>query len=76
MARGHQKERSQQDNAKRAEKAKKSGTAFKESQTAALKALKLQCKICLSQMPDIKTFRQHFENKHPKAELPPELKEQ
>lgn len=26
-------------------------------------------------MPDPKTYKQHFENKHPKADLPAELKE-
>lgn len=26
-----------------------------------------------SQMPDPKTYKQHFESKHPKAALPPEL---
>ncbi len=26
-------------------------------------------------MPDPKTYKQHFENKHPKAALPDELKE-
>ena len=29
-----------------------------------------------SQMPDTKTYKQHFENKHPKNELPQELKDQ
>ncbi|CAF0765682.1 unnamed protein product, partial [Didymodactylos carnosus] len=28
-----------------------------------------------AQMPDPKTYRQHFENKHPKNDLPDELKE-
>lgn len=28
-----------------------------------------------SQMPDPKTYKQHFENKHPKNDLPEELKE-
>lgn len=28
-----------------------------------------------SQMPDPKTYKQHFENKHPKSELPEELKD-
>uniref|UniRef100_A0A3Q2QGV7 Uncharacterized protein n=1 Tax=Fundulus heteroclitus TaxID=8078 RepID=A0A3Q2QGV7_FUNHE len=27
----------------------------------------------VSQMPDPKTFKQHFESKHPKSPLPPEL---
>lgn len=26
-----------------------------------------------TQMPDPKTFKQHFESKHPKTPLPPEL---
>ena len=29
-----------------------------------------------SQMPDPKTYKQHFESKHPKAPLPDELKDQ
>ena len=29
-----------------------------------------------AQMPDPKTYKQHFENKHPKADLPDVLKEQ
>lgn len=28
-----------------------------------------------SQMPDPKTYKQHFENKHPKSELPADLKD-
>lgn len=28
-----------------------------------------------AQMPDPKTYKQHFENKHPKNEVPPELKD-
>jgi len=28
-----------------------------------------------SQMPDPKTYKQHFENKHPKSPLPDALKE-
>ncbi|KYM95984.1 hypothetical protein ALC62_13432, partial [Cyphomyrmex costatus] len=27
-----------------------------------------------AQMPDPKTYKQHFENKHPKNELPDDLK--
>lgn len=26
-------------------------------------------------MPDVKTYRQHFENKHPKAPIPEEIKD-
>lgn len=28
-----------------------------------------------AQMPDPKTYKQHFENKHPKNEVPAELKD-
>lgn len=28
-----------------------------------------------AQMPDPKTYKQHFENKHPKNDLPEDLKE-
>jgi hypothetical protein len=31
--------------------------------------------IFKSQMGDPKTYKQHFESKHPKSELPPELKD-
>ncbi|KAG8570315.1 hypothetical protein GDO81_011206 [Engystomops pustulosus] len=63
MARGHQKIQSQQKNAKKqAEQKKKQG----HDQKAAAKA-------ALTQMPDPKTFKQHFESKHPKVPLPPEL---
>merc|ERR1711944_312186 len=40
---------------------------------AAEVALKSKCSICMAQMPDPKTYKQHFENKHPKAALPAEL---
>jgi hypothetical protein len=30
--------------------------------------------VMQTQMPDPKTYRQHFENKHPKNPLPEELK--
>ena len=33
------------------------------------------CFLLQGQMPDPKTYKQHFENKHPKNELPEELKE-
>lgn len=31
--------------------------------------------IFQAQMPDPKTYKQHFENKHPKNEVPAELKD-
>jgi hypothetical protein len=42
---------------------------------AAAKALVHACVVCKAQMPDPKTYKQHFENKHPKAELPADLKD-
>lgn len=36
--------------------------------------LKIEIKF-QSQMPDPKTYKQHFENKHPKNELPADLKD-
>ncbi|KAH9388023.1 hypothetical protein TYRP_009227 [Tyrophagus putrescentiae] len=71
MARGQQKIQSQQRNAKEAQKRAK-GT---DNKKAAQAALTFVCAVCKSQMPDPKTYKQHFENKHPKAALPDELKE-
>lgn len=72
MARGQQKIQSQQKNAKKAADQKKGGH---DQKAAAQKALTFVCTICKSQMPDPKTYKQHFENKHPKSELPPELQD-
>ncbi|XP_071493053.1 zinc finger protein 706-like [Diadema antillarum] len=74
MARGQQKIQSQQKRAKEAEK-KKKGNAV-DSKVAAKKALIFQCTVCKTQMPDPKTYKQHFENKHPKSPLPAELAQQ
>jgi len=72
MARGQQKIQSQQ---KAQEKAKKLAKANGPDQkTAALAKLTFQCSVCKSQMPDPKTYKQHFESKHPKADMPEELK--
>lgn len=69
MARGQQKIQAQQKNA-----AKKAAASKKSDQRgAAKKALIFTCPVCRSQMPDPKTFKQHFESKHPKSPLPPEL---
>lgn len=40
-------------------------------------SLSFSCLVFLlqSQMPDPKTYKQHFENKHPKTELPADLKD-
>merc|ERR1712126_443859 len=72
MARGQQKIQSQQKNAERQAKMKKGGTSQKQSASA---ALVFTCSVCMSKMPDPKTFKQHFESKHPKSPLPPELKD-
>jgi Pyruvate/2-oxoacid:ferredoxin oxidoreductase delta subunit len=67
MARGHQKLQSQQKNAAKKEQQRKAeGSNQKE---AAQKALKIKCSICMAMMPDTKTYKQHFESKHPKSPL-------
>lgn len=72
MARGQQKIQSQQRNAKKQAELKKSNVDQKK---AASKALIHTCTVCKTQMPDLKTYKQHFENKHPKSPLPQELAE-
>ncbi|XP_076808712.1 zinc finger protein 706-like [Clavelina lepadiformis] len=71
MARGHQKIQSQKKNQEKQSKQKKTT----DHKSAAKKALIHTCPVCRSQMPDLKTFKQHFESKHPKASMPEELKE-
>ncbi|RWS26874.1 zinc finger protein 706-like protein [Leptotrombidium deliense] len=73
MARGQQKIQSQQKAAKKAADLKRQ--QGHDQKTAAQKALIYSCSVCKSQMPDPKTYKQHFENKHPKAPLPEELKD-
>ncbi|KAI1724385.1 4F5 protein family domain-containing protein [Ditylenchus destructor] len=70
MARGHQKAVQQQKNQKRQDDAKKQGSDQKK---AALKALTLKCSVCFTLLGDPKTYKQHFESKHPKSPMPPEL---
>ncbi|CAI5448557.1 unnamed protein product [Caenorhabditis angaria] len=72
MARGHQKIQAQQKNQKKAEAAKKGSV---DPKAAAMKALKHQCTVCMAMMPDPKTYKQHFESRHPKSPLPAELVE-
>ncbi|KAJ8020821.1 hypothetical protein HOLleu_40512 [Holothuria leucospilota] len=73
MARGQQKIQAQQKNAKDKEKKKKA--AGSDQKASAAKALVHTCSVCRTQMPDPKTYKQHFENKHPKNPLPAELKD-
>ncbi|CAG9760362.1 unnamed protein product [Ceutorhynchus assimilis] len=77
MARGQQKVQSQQKAAEKAAKLKKQqGHSATDQKKAAQKALVHACAICKAQMPDPKTYKQHFENKHPKNDMPPELKDE
>lgn len=71
MTRGQQKIQSQKKNAEKQAKLKKGQGA--DQKTSAKKALIYTCPVCRSQMPDPKTYKQHFESKHPKNPLPPEL---
>ncbi|XP_055340150.1 zinc finger protein 706-like [Paramacrobiotus metropolitanus] len=73
MARGQQKIQSQQKNQEKMAKLKKQQGSSQIGTAAA--ALKHSCAVCKSQMPDAKTYKQHFENKHPGKELPAELKD-
>ena len=74
MARGHQKAQSQAKAQEKAAKMKKQqGHNANEQKKAAAVGLKAKCSVCMAQMPDPKTYKQHFENKHPKAALPTEL---
>ncbi|KAH9425099.1 zinc finger protein 706-like [Dermatophagoides pteronyssinus] len=73
MARGQQKLQSQQRAAKKAAEMKRQ--QGHDQKSAAQAALIHKCSVCMSQMPDLKTYKQHFENKHPKATLPDNLKD-
>jgi len=74
MARGQQKIQSQQKAAEKAAKLKKQqGQSKKDNEKSAMAGLKSSCSVCKSMMPDPKTYKQHFENKHPKNDLPAEL---
>ncbi|XP_037037336.1 zinc finger protein 706-like [Bradysia coprophila] len=76
MARGHQKLQSQAKTQEKTAKLKKQqGHSATEQKKAAQKALVHACAVCKAQMPDPKTYKQHFENKHPKNDLPVELKD-
>ena len=69
MARGQQKIQAQQKAAAKQAKMKKAS----DQKTAAKKALIYTCPVCRTQMPDPKTYKQHFESKHPKQPLPADL---
>lgn len=71
MARGQQKIQAQQKKAAKDAKAKKAQAH--DQKAAAKKALVYMCPVCRTQMADPKTYKQHFENKHPRQPLPAEL---
>merc|ERR1711971_782932 len=71
MARGQQKIQSQQKAQEKQAKLKKQAS---RTATAAV-GLKMSCKVCMAQMPDPKTYKQYFENKHSKMPLPDDLKD-
>ncbi|XP_074656896.1 zinc finger protein 706-like [Tubulanus polymorphus] len=73
MARGHQKALSQQKNAEKQAKMKKAQGSNQKN--AAQKCLIFACTVCKAQMPDPKTYLQHFQSKHPKSPLPAELQQ-
>jgi len=76
MARGQQKLQSQAKNQEKQQKMKKQqGHSLQDQKAAAAKALGILCAVCKAQMPDPKTYKQHFENKHPKNTLPDDLKD-
>lgn len=71
MARGLQKIQSQKRNQEK-QQSKRNPSDNKKTADA---KLTYSCQICKAQMPDPKTYKTHFESKHPKAELPAELYE-
>lgn len=74
MARGQQKIQAQQKAQEKAAKSKKqAGQSEATRKSTAAVGLKCVCTVCMAQMPDPKTYKQHFENKHPKNPLPADL---
>jgi len=74
MARGQQKIQSQQKAAEKAAKLKKQQAGGIDQKQFAAAKLLYKCTVCMTAMPDPKTYRQHFESKHSKKPLPEELK--
>lgn len=66
MARGNQKIKAQEENAKRKQAAAKSGSQ-KDAQNA---GLKIVCAVCKAPMTNYNCLKQHYESKHPKETLP------
>lgn len=75
MARGHQKAQQQAKGLERNSKNAAKNHSLADQKKAAAKALTFQCAVCRGLMPDPKTYKQHFENKHPNNPIPAELKD-
>eukprot|EP01036_Dinobryon_divergens_P022235 gene22234-30476_t len=74
MVRGHAKEVAQQKNAaKMAEKSKSAKRDSSESKKVKEDGVPLVCAVCKQGMPNVGAMRNHYENRHPKTPLPPEL---
>merc|ERR1712098_979991 len=66
MARGLQAQQSQAKAKEREAKLKKQqGHSKHDNAKTAAAGLKFSCAVCKSSMPDPKTYKQHFESKHP-----------
>eukprot|EP01032_Pedospumella_encystans_P022807 gene22807-25838_t len=74
MVRGHAKEVAQQKNAaKLASKEASKGRDGSESKKIKEAGITYVCSVCKQGMSNIGVLRTHFENRHPKSPLPPEL---
>ncbi|VDN21049.1 unnamed protein product [Gongylonema pulchrum] len=73
MTRGHMKMQAKAKNMKKQEALKKS--VGHDQKGACLKSLIYKCTVCMAQMMDKRSYREHFESKHPKSPLPAELAE-
>ncbi|VDN51786.1 unnamed protein product [Dracunculus medinensis] len=74
MTRGHMKMQAKAKNLKKQEALKKS--VGHDQKGACLKSLIYKCTICMTQMMDKRSYREHFTSKHPKSPLPAELLEE
>uniref|UniRef100_A0A1I7ZP00 4F5 domain-containing protein n=1 Tax=Steinernema glaseri TaxID=37863 RepID=A0A1I7ZP00_9BILA len=73
MTRGHMKMQAKEKNMKKQEALRKAqGFDHKGAQQ---KSLNYKCPICMAQNVHLKSYKEHFTNKHPNAPLPPELAE-
>jgi hypothetical protein len=76
MARGLQAQQAQAKAAEKAAKLKKqAGNNKHDNAKTASAGLQHKCTVCMAAMPDPKTYKQHFEAKHPKVALPEVLKD-